>query len=609
MDAHRPHPSVTGHRATAVLALVFALIVGLAAPSQADTYPRQAGIDAREYIFRISLLDDTDTIRGLATVELYFKEAGVSEVFLDLSGHTGGGETGMTVDAVELYDPFKEAGVSEVFLDLSGHTGGGETGMTVDAVWIAGGSDEAAVTQPTATGAALGSEARFSHTGDRLRIALPEAPAVGDRLFVTVSYSGIPTTGLIIGPNKHGDRTFFSDNWPSKARNWLPTIDHIAEKALMQMVVTAPGHYQVISNGLLVEETDVAGGLRRTHWKQSVPIVPWLYMVGVARFAVDHLGTHQGVPIQTWVYAQDRDAGFYDFSYPTREALDFYSEWVGPYAYEKLANIQSNSVGGGMEAATAILYGDDSVTGTRSVRWRNVIIHEIAHQWFGNAVTEADWDDVWLSEGFATYFTSLFIEHAYGRDEFVTTMQRARDDIMRFYETRPEYRIVHDNLTDMVQVTTGMQYAKGSWTLHMLRHRVGTETFWEGIRRYYARYYNQHATTAQFREVMEEVSGENLEQFFQQWLYQGSAGLALDGVWSYENGNVELSLSQTQAGGTVFEMPITLEFVAADGTTERAVIQMAETEHAYSLPVGFEPASLVVDPDTWLLATTTVSRR
>lgn len=105
------------------------------------------------------------------------------------------------------------------------------------------------------------------------------------------------------------------------------------------------------------------------------------------------------MPIAPWLYV-----------------LAFYSDTVGPFSYEKLANVQSNSVSGGMEAASAIFYSEGSVTGDRSVRWRNVVILEIAHQWFGNAVTESDWDDVWLSEGFATYFTLLYVEHAYGRD-------------------------------------------------------------------------------------------------------------------------------------------------------------------------------------------------
>ncbi|NKB87053.1 MAG: M1 family peptidase [Acidobacteria bacterium] len=551
--------------------LVLALSVGVAA----DTWPRQTGIDVEEYVFRISLRDDTDAIGGLATAQIRFVQDGVEEVFLDLVGRSGGAETGMEV-----------AGV-----------------------WVADSDAEWAAMNPNATAETVGAAANHSHVGERLRIRLAEAPAAGERRFITVAYEGQAATGLITGPNRYDERTFFSDNWPSKARNWLPTVDHVYEKARMQMVVTAPSHYQVVSNGLLMEETDVTPELRRTHWKQSVPIVPWLYMVGVARFAVDHLGVHRGVPIQTWVYHQDRDAGFYDFSYPTREALDFYSEWVGPYAYEKLANIQSASVGGGMEAATAILCGENSVTGTRSTRWRNVIIHEIAHQWFGNAVTEADWDDVWLSEGFATYFTSLYIEHAYGRDEFVNTMQRARDRIFDFYDTRPEYRIIHDNLADMGQVTTGMQYAKGSWVLHMLRHRIGTETYWEGIRRYYERYYNSHATTDDFRAVMEEVSGQDLEAFFQQWLYQGSAGLRLEGLWAYENSAVRLNLEQVQAGGTTYRMPVTIEFVDAEGGTERVDIEMTDTTQSFSIPVSFEPAEIVVDPDTWLLMQANVQRR
>ena len=105
-------------------------------------------------------------------------------------------------------------------------------------------------------------------------------------------------------------------------------------------------------------------------------------MLGV-RGAVQHVDEFDGKAIQTWVYQQDRDAGFYDFAVPTRHAMEFYSDYVGPFAYEKLANITSPATGGGMEAATAIMYSENSVTGDRSVRWRNVIIHEVAHQWFG----------------------------------------------------------------------------------------------------------------------------------------------------------------------------------------------------------------------------------
>ena len=242
------------------------------------------------------------------------------------------------------------------------------------------------VSAVSANGAGLA----FAHQDGALTITLPRRFEPGQRLRLQIAYAGVPASGLKIANNKHGDRTFFSDNWPDKARNWLPTVDHPYDKATSEMVVTAPAHYQVISNGLLVEETDLPGNRRRTYWRQSVPIAPWLYVLGVARFAVQHVDTFQGKAIQTWVYAQDRDAGFHDFAVPTRDVLEFYSDKVGPFSYEKLANVQSNSVSGGMESASAIFYSEGSVTGTRSERWRNVIIHEVAHQWFGNAVTEHD---------------------------------------------------------------------------------------------------------------------------------------------------------------------------------------------------------------------------
>ena len=268
----------------------------------------------------------------------------------------------------------------------------------------------------------------------------------------------------------------------------MATIDHPYDKATCEFIIIAPAHYQVISNGLKIEETNLANGNRLTHWKQSVPIAPWLYVLGVAKFAVQYVDDFDGKSIETWVYPQDRDAGFYDFAIPTKSALEFYSDRIGPFSYEKLANIQSNSVSGGMEAASAILYSENSVVGDRNERWRNVVIHEIAHQWFGNAVTEYDWDDVWLSEGFATYFTLLFIEHEYGRDAFMEGLEKSKKRVDDFYTKNPGYRIVHDNLTDMSKVTSIQTYQKGSWMLHMLRGVVGTDVFWKGIQSYYKKY-------------------------------------------------------------------------------------------------------------------------
>jgi aminopeptidase N len=594
--------------------MVLVLVVApLAAP--ADSYPKNFDIDVLHYVFELQLSDAADRIEGVTTIQVRFLTDGVDGFELDLSGRFDreraegeGVETvGMAVAAVEelLADPTRML-----------------TGVGLDAD-------------------APGTPLSHSHLGNRLYIVLSAPARAGEVRRFRIRYGGTPATGLIIGDNKHGDRTFFSDNWPDRARNWLPTIDHPYEKATSEFVVTAPHHYQVISNGLLVEQSDLVGDaltgaraaagmpdgtFRRTHWKQSVPIAPWLFVLGVARFAVDYYDTFDGKSLQTWVYRQDRDAGFYDFAVPTKDVLQYYSDTIGPYSYEKLANVQSNSVGGGMEAATAIFYGDNSVTGARSVRWRNVIIHEIAHQWWGNAVTENDWDHVWLSEGFATYFTLVYREYAYGRDDFLAGLADARRRVIDFYADDPHYRVVHDNLDPIGRgtVTNGMTYQRGAWFLHMLRGMLGEDRFWAGIREYYGRYRDGNASTDDFREVMENTyePSVDLSGFFEQWLYQGGIP-HLRGGWSWDAATNELviELEQIEDDGYAFEMPIPVRITVPPaaatsgarggrggrggrGTGPQTVERHIMMLHARSqtrITLDRAPSGVVLDPDHWVL--------
>jgi aminopeptidase N len=542
-------PTITG-RLTTLLSLAAVAV---------DTYPKNPAIDALNYAFHIELSDTSDTIVGEMTLDLRFLAPNVRSVRLDLA----------KADAAH-----------------------GGKGMQVSAV--------------TMDGTAVS----FMHANDELLIPLTRAPAVQQRSRVVVRYSGTPASGLAIKKNRYGDRTFFSDNWPNKARQWLPTIDHPYDKATSEFIVTAPSHYQVVSNGLRVEETDLPGERRLTHWTNSVPIAPWLFTLGVARFAVQRVDTFDGKPIETWVYAQDRDAGFADFATPSRSVLAFFSDYVGPFAYEKLANVQSSAVGGGMEAASAIMYDEKSVTGTQSVRWRNVVIHEIAHQWFGNAVTEADWDDVWLSEGFATYFTLLYIEHAYGRDELVRGLLSSRQTVETFAASHPDYTIVHKNLSRMEDVTSSHTYQKGSWTLHMLRGVIGDEAFQRGIRSYYQRHFNANATTADFRRSMEEASGRDLGWFFDEWLYKPGT-LKVAGRWTYDAGakQVRLALDQVQADGSVFRIPVELAvYTSKEAAPTIQRVELNAKANVFRIDVPSEPNDVRLDPNLWVLMDATLER-
>jgi len=219
----------------------------------ADTYPRQPGIDALHYVFRVGLTDRSSEITGETTITVKFLQDGVADLDLDLTSLSVA--AGLTEKTVRRGGP----------IDIPGSA-----------------SDN------------IG----FSHLNNRLHLVLPPHSTAGQEFTFTIRYRGTPAAGLRIGANMHGDRTFFGENWPNLVRNWLPMIDHPYDKATGEFIVTAPAHYQVVANGLLVEETDLADGMRRTHWKQSVPIASWLYALGVARFTVHHYDVVRGIPQQ-----------------------------------------------------------------------------------------------------------------------------------------------------------------------------------------------------------------------------------------------------------------------------------------------------------------------
>ena len=524
-----------------------------------DPYPKNSKIDVINYIFDIKLSDKSDEIFCKVSVDLRFLEEGINKIRLDLINSSPKlNNKGMTVINVRSIDNSLE----------------------------------------------------FLHEENELWIYMAETSLKNERKKITIEYKGIPAEGLKIGENKYGDRTFFSDNWPNRTRHWLATIDHPYDKAKCEFMVTAPNHYEVVSNGLKIEETHLEDNKKLTHWKQSVPIASWLYVLGVAEFAIQYVDEFEGKSIQTWVFKQDRDAGFYDFAEPTKKALEFYSNNIGPYSYEKLANIQSNSVSGGMEAASAILYSDKSVKGDRNVRWRNVVIHEIAHQWFGNAVTEHDWDDIWLSEGFATYFTLLFIEHEYGRDAFIEGLKSSQKRVDSFHKKNPNYTIIHDNLKNMKDVTSSQTYQKGSWVLHMLRGVLGTKIFWKGIKNYYLKYKDLNASTADFKKVMEEVSGKNLTTFFNQWLYQPGV-LKLEGEWYYDKGKTELVLEikQVQDGKILVEMPIEIGINYEVNKQKIQKIQLAGAYSEHRIKLENEPINIYLDPNSWVLMNTSFKKK
>ncbi|MCB9276212.1 MAG: M1 family metallopeptidase [Lewinellaceae bacterium] len=512
-------------------------------PAQ-HSIPRLEQLDVLHYTFQLELSDETDEIKGVASIDIRFLQPQASFT-LDLVGKTEGAEKGMAVSSVT------------------------ETGENL----------------------------RFEHEGEALAIYLAKPAVAGEQHSFQVRYAGIPADGLIIDKNQHGDRTFFGDNWPNRAHHWLPCIDHPSDKATVDLIVTAPNHYQVVGNGMLVEESYLNDSTTLTHWREEAPLPTKVIVIGAARFAVQRAGEAEGIPVSTWVYYQDREAGFYDYAQAV-PVMQFFIDKIGPYSYQKLANVQSKTRYGGMENAGCIFYFEQSVTGQRD--HEDLIAHEVAHQWFGNSASEKNWHHIWLSEGFATYGANLYIEHTYGRDKMVERLQSERQRAIAFYRRKPA-PIVDTTVEDWNELLNPNSYQKAGFVLHMLRRQVGEEAFWQGLRQYYAQYRNSNALTEDFQRVMEQASGQDLSTFFQQWLYR--AGFPrLEGSWKYAGGKLQLSIRQAQKEAP-FIFPLDIEAKGPDGKSRRWTVDLKEQELETTLDCPFEPTELVLDPDTWLLFT------
>jgi aminopeptidase N len=419
-------------------------------------------MDVVHYDFHITLNDTTDRIEGLAVITLaFFGDA--DHVSLDLSNQRNDGK-GMVVSEV------------------------------TSAVKI-----------------------KWDHNDDRLKISFEKKPAINDTIRVSVFYQGVPSDGLIISDNKFMDRVFFSDHWPDRAHDYLPCIDHPYDKASVDFIITAPSAYKVVANGLLVSEKQAGTYLRTTHWSEKVPLPVKVMAFGAAFFEVASSGVVDDIPVSSWVFFQNRKEGFSDYSVAPKP-LRFYIDLIGEYPYRKLANVQSKTIFGGLENAGAIFYSERSVTGKGTAE--RLIAHEIAHQWFGNHVTEDDWHHLWLSEGFATYLTSMYTEKNISHQAFISEMDSSRARVTRYYG-RNSNPVIDTTVTDLMKLLNPNNYQKGGWVLHMLRNEVGDDNFISGLRNYYALFAGSNVMTEDFRKVMERTSGKDLDGFFRQWLYTG----------------------------------------------------------------------------------------
>lgn len=439
----------------------------------------------------------------------------------------------------------------------------------------------------------------FAYDGQIITVASPASDGSAE-----VFYHGAPRDGLIIQSNARGRRSAFGDNWPERARAWLPTVDAPADKATVRFSVTAPRGWRVVANG--TEQACQPACV----WSESRPIPTYTMVIGAAAFTVSrHRPIIHGsdtIPITVWAYPED--SAFAD-SGPFRQATEIVETMerlVGPFPYEKLAHVESSTRYGGMENSSAIFYAEKPYV-ERRMR-EGVVRHETSHQWFGDAVTERAWAHLWLSEGFASYFDLVIGAALHG--DSVLTAGLARDARDYFGSKVVDRPLVDTAEHDPNNLLNENSYQKGAWVLHMLRGSVGDSAFFRGIREYYRVYRDSTAVSSDFQHVMERAAGRSLDAFFQQWLWQPGYP-RLDVHWRYEAADhrVRLEINQTQpeAWGA-FRIPrLVVAAVSAAGAETRRVYALdGRTTIAY-LELDSAPSAIRIDPDGRLLVQSTVT--
>jgi len=435
-----------------------------------------------------------------------------------------------------------------------------------------------------------GKKISFRHENDSLYLENAGVKEKENRL--NIQFKGIPKDGLIIGKNKYGDRTFFADNWPTRAQNWFACNDHLSDKATVEFIVHAPKHYEVVANGKLLS-VKTNKKIQLHHFSSQIPLPTKVMVVGIADLNTEEATLVKGVPVASWVYPQHHKKTFYDLALAP-SILEFYIDYIAPYEYPKLDNVQSTTRFGGMENAGCIFYDEGAFDGTRSSE--NLIAHEIVHQWFGNSATEKDWCHLWLSEGFATYLTNVYIEQVKGKNAFQKQLIQDRKRIIAF-ANRYDHPVVDTAYANLMNLLNPNSYQKGGWVLHMLRNEIGDENFHSSIREYYTTYRLSNADTRDFQKVVEKVCERDLDWFFEQWLYSsGHPQLSIESE-THEN-ILSLVINQNNRLFT-FALPVKIHFT--DGTSATEVIKVNDQQIRYRNSYTKDIDQFEIDPEVQLL--------
>ncbi len=439
--------------------------------------------------------------------------------------------------------------------------------------------------------------------GDVLQIILGATISAGTKDSVTVYYQGVPPStgfGSFIQSTHDSVPIIWTLSEPYGAKEWWPCKQDLNDKIdSIDMFVTCPSAYRAAGNGLLVGEKNL-GNLKVYHWKHRHPIAAYLVATAITNYEVytDIVPLSTGnLNMLNYVYPESKTSA-QSLTPALIPAMQLYDSLFIPYPFmdEKYGHAQFGW-GGGMEHQTMSFVGAFSFA---------LLAHELAHQWFGDFVTCGSWEDIWLNEGFATYCTALTYEHLFNGIWWMPWKKQT----INYVTSQPDGSVWVDDTTSVNRIFDGrLSYRKGAYLLHMLRWVTGDSAFFAGIHDYLldSNIADGYALTDDFQSHLEQSSGLDLSEFFNDWYY-GQGFPIYQILWSQEaNHDVHVSIHQDQSDPSVsfFEMPVPL---LAKNTIKDSMIVLQDSlnNQSFTFNPGFQLDSLIFDPDLWLLAQSSV---
>jgi aminopeptidase N len=440
----------------------------------------------------------------------------------------------------------------------------------------------------------------YTNKGSRLTINVPVVD-YNDTFKINIAYKGKPKnlglSSFVFG-EINNKSLVYSLNEPNYASTWFPCNDIPNDKALLDIKITNDSSRISVSNGKLVEV--ITGGNKRTyHWKTYYPIST--YLICLFSSAYVNLqdkyisSASDTLALEYYVLPEHKKMAEKDFEdHP--KFLKVFEKLFGAYPFikEKYGVAEFLWQMGAMENQTITGIGSNLVSGKKL--FNDIYVHELAHHWWGDAVSPASWKDIWLNEGFATYSEALYFEAESGFDALKSTMN---SKYKRYFKER-----LYNTDGDLFSQTV---YNKGAWVLHMLRKETGDSVFFKILREYFNEYKFKNASTNDFKLVCEKLSGKNLTHFFNQWVYEGTGIIEVEYNWTAEKKDsvykVKLNLIQFQKEFPEYHFSLDVKLVCeGENKFVTKTIYVDSKNKQIELDSAEKPVRIIFDPDNWLLA-------